>query len=59
MEEEIQKLETRILELAQQYSETTNVVTKVEIENKIKSCYLEMQRKINDLLKITNYARCN
>ena len=57
--EKIQQLETRLFELSQQYSESTNPIIKKEINNKIISAYLEMKHNTNDLLKITNYVRNN
>ena len=57
--EKIQQLETRLMDLSQQYSETIDPVVRKEINNKIISAYLEMKHNTNDLLKITNYARCN
>jgi len=57
--EKIQQLETRLIDLSQQYSESTDPVVKKSINNKIISAYLEMKHNTNDLLKITNYARCN
>jgi hypothetical protein len=57
--EKIQQLETRLFELSQQYSESTNPIVKKEINNKIISAYLEMKHNTNDLLKITNYVRNN
>jgi hypothetical protein len=57
--EKIQQLETRLMDLCQQYSESIDPVVKKEINNKIISAYLEMKHNTNDLLKITNYVRNN
>jgi hypothetical protein len=55
----IQQLETRLLELCEKYSESTDPIAKRHINNKIISAYLEMKHNTNDLLKITNYVRNN
>jgi hypothetical protein len=55
----IQELETKLLDLCEQYSESTDPIVRRKINNKIISAYLEMKHNTNDLLKITNYARNN
>jgi len=57
--EKIQQLETRLIDLSQQYSESTDPVVKKSINNKIISAYLEMKHNTNHYLKITNYVRNN
>lgn len=57
--EKIQQLEKRLMDLSQQYSESVDPVVRKEINNKIISAYLEMKHNTNDLLKLTNYGRCN
>ena len=55
----IQELETKLLDLCEQYSESTDPIVRKKINNKIISAYLEMKHNTNDLLKITNYVRNN
>jgi hypothetical protein len=55
----IQELETKLLDLCEQYSESTDPIVRRKINNKIISAYLEMKHNTNDLLKITNYVRNN
>jgi hypothetical protein len=55
----IQELETTLLDLCKRYSESTDPIARKHINNKIISAYLEMKHNTNDLLKITEYERCN